>query len=148
MTNPYKAPESDIETEISDPDPRLGWKMFFLFILAIDLLGFYDTYESILDGTVKTVDLVGLFVYPLMVLALFGYAFKKAFFHPLVWKLFFPICLILDTWEIFQIFQDDPEFSRNGIILMLFIATLTPLLLLQYLALYRYGFTHRAPWDK
>jgi hypothetical protein len=147
MSNLYQSPESNIKTDKSNPDRRIGWKMFFLIMLILELLGFYFIYESILDETVKTVDIVALFVYPFMVLALFGYAFKKAFFHQLVWKIFFPISLVVDLWGLFQVFGEDPELN-SGIVAIIVIAVITPIILLQYLVLYRYGFTNRAPWDK
>ncbi len=147
MSNPYKSPESNIKTDKSDSDRRIGWKMFFLLMLILELLGFYFIYESILDGTVKTVDIVSLFVYPFMMLALFGYAFKKVFFKQSMWKIFLPISLVVDLLGLFQVFVDDPELN-NSIVIIITIVVISPIILLQYFVLYRYGFTNRAPWDE
>jgi hypothetical protein len=144
MSNPYESPKSNIKTNKNNPDQRLGWKIFFLFMLSLELIGYYFTYESMLDGTIQTVDIVGFFVYPLMILALFGYAFKKAFFRQIVWKIFFPISLSVDLWMLFSTL-DDPELSNIASIII--VAMIMPILLLQYFVLYLYGFTNRKPWD-
>lgn len=158
MSNPYEPPSSDIKIDESDSDKRLGWKIFFLFMLALNIFGYYGVFLSIAtEGDYSIVDIIGLFIYPFMLLALFGYAFKKSFFKQSVWKIFFPISLITDLVSIFIELSSTGfsinEFSAlgdNGVIIIVLVMGIfmLPILLLEYLALYRYGFTDRAPWKK
>ncbi|MCK5896875.1 MAG: hypothetical protein KAG20_08720 [Cocleimonas sp.] len=148
MTNPYDPPTSNIEVDEPISDRRIGWKIFFLLMLAFELFGFYAVYESILDDSVLISDLVGLFIYPIMLLGLFGYAFKYAFFHQNIWKIFFPISLLMDFWVLLDVFQASPDINTSLLIIVMSIILIVPILILQYLVLYRYAFTDKAPWDK
>ena len=148
MTNPYKPPSSNIKIDENNTDNRIGWKMFFLLMLLLQIASVYLVFNDIMKDDYDYFDILDLFIYPFILLALFGYAFKKAFFQQLVWKIFFTISLIIDALFLFFEFSTTPELTDNLIVISIAFAILTPLFLLQYLALYRYGFTKKEPWDQ
>jgi magnesium-transporting ATPase (P-type) len=148
MMNPYDPPTSDIKVNEVIPDRRIGWKLFFLLMLILELFSFYTVYESYLNDNVLTSDLVGLFNYPFMLLGVFGYAFKKAFFHQYIWKIFFPISLLVDLWILFNTFKESPIISDTTMTLLIVVIIIAPIMILEYLVLYRYAFTNKVPWDK
>lgn len=148
MTNPYKPPSSNIKIDEKNADKRIGWKIFFLFMVTLQIAGVYFLFNDIMKDDYNYVDILGVFIYPFGLLALFGYAFKKIFFQQFVWKIFFPISLIIDGLSLFFEFGSDPELTSNLIAISIVFVILTPLFFLQYLVLYRYGFTKEEPWDQ
>lgn len=141
--NPFEPPRSDIRVDESAGDRRLGWKIFFLVMFLLNIFGYYVTFS---EAEYQIQDILELFVYAFALLALFGYAFKKAFFQQVVWKAFLPISLVTDISSLFSDFDDVLSDTGGAIAIVSMLVIVVPILLLQYLILYRYGYTDREPW--
>ncbi len=160
--NPFEPPRADIRIDESATDKRLGWKVFFLLMLILNIFGFYSVFVG---EAFQLMDILDLLVYLFVLLALFGYAFKKAFFTQGFWKVLLPISLLVDISSLFTdvsdvfqnemgVFVDAPIFYTDldlggiGVItIIIMFVILVPIMLLQYLILYRYGYTDREPWN-
>ena len=142
--NPFEPPRSDIRIDESGGDKRLGWKVFFLVMLLLNTVTSYFLFSG-KEYQVK--EILELFVYAFALLALFGYAFKKAFFQQVVWKVFLPISLVTDIASLFSDIEDVLTDTSGVIAIISMVVIIVPILLLQYLILYRYGYTDREPWD-
>ncbi len=151
MTNPFEPPSSDIKINQQETDKRIGWIIFFLISLTLNIFSFYDIIQNFIKEEAKIDDFLILLVYPLVLLALYGYAFKKAYFNQLIWKILLPITLIIDIIAFIILFTEEENsfnFIDNTLTAIIFLLILSPLIIFQYIALYRYGFTNREPWDK
>ena len=148
MSNPFEPPKADIQIQENIEDNRLGWKMFFLLMLAFEIFGFYDLATRFAIGDYDIADVLGIVVYPLVLIALYGYAFKKAFFHQIVWKILFPVSLLTDAISLYLVITSGDDFANSLALVSVLVVILVPLFVFQYMALYRYGFTRIAPWDK
>jgi len=144
-SNPFEPPRSDIRIDEEDKDKRLGWKIFFGVIFLLSIFSYYFTLVA--EDFLLT-DILYLIVNLFMLMALFGYAFKKAFFQQGVWKVLLPIVFVTDISSTFSDLKDVPLLSEGGVAIIVLVVIIVPISLLQYLALYRYGFTDRAPWHK
>jgi len=154
--NPFEPPRSDIRIDEEDKDKRLGWKIFFWVIFLLSIFGYY--FILVADDFSPITDILYMIFDLFMLMALFGYAFKKAFFQQSVWKVLLPIVLVKDVFSTVSEVMDTSFFQSpfsiwgEGMGMIIAIATVAvvvvPIAFFQYLALYRYGFTDRAPWHK
>ena len=144
-SNPFEPPRSDIRIDEEDKDKRLGWKILFWVIFLLSIFSYYFTLVA--EDFLLT-DILYLIVNLFMLMALFGYAFKKAFFQQGVWKVLLPIVFVTDISSTFSDLKDVPLLSEGGVAIIVLVVIIVSISLLQYLALYRYGFTDRAPWHK
>lgn len=151
MNNPYQSPSSDVTVDEKIEDRRLGWKIFFFIMLALHFFGLSFMVDEYRENAFDPYDIPELLVYPVILLGFFGYAFHKIFFKQGFWRVFFPIAIGVDIFSLWNDFAMDPEVFNStggtvGLIIMMVI--IVPIFLLQYLALYRYGFSTLSPWDK
>lgn len=147
MTNPYQSPSSDIKVEEKIKEGRLGWKIFFFIMLALELLTVFLYLGEFQEGTFELYNIPSLIIYPFIVLGLFGYAFHKRFFKQGFWKILLPNAFVADVYTIWRDFETDPELYSEPYIFGTMMVILLPILFLQYLVLYRYGFSQLSPWD-
>ena len=125
---------------------QVGWKIFFFFILGMDLLG---AYFIILDLAAREKIIQGLLelaTYPLFLTGIYGYAFRKRFFHRKLWQILFPVVLIFD---IIVILMTIYRFAAEGaglLVIAAIHAIVIPLFIFQYIVLYRYSYSKTEPW--
>lgn len=126
--------------------PRsIWWKVFFFIILILEMVSIGEASRNIMIGKDLFMNILELVVYPWVVIAIFGYAFCKRILVRKVWKILFPLAIMTDiTWHYFFFTKPDNQYML--IIILIFYASLSPLIIFQYLALYRYGFSETDPW--
>lgn len=115
------------------------WKIYFWFIAII--------YASILVFEINTGKLNVLrttdFLFSVFgLLALYGYAYKKRFFQPLVWKLYFPFIIVWDIGcTVLTISQTHNQYSvfLNTVSYLLIILFMLPL----YIGLFKYAYRYK-----
>lgn len=149
MNNPYQTPQSDIDLSATLPIARnIVWKIFVWLILFLELFSDLETFV-LSDDAVTILNIIGLPVYLITLLGLFGFAYSKTYLNPLFWKIFFPIVLVMDgisiKQELIPIFQGEKNQLIISIIVIVTISA--PIILLQYYAMYQYAFANRKLWQ-
>ncbi len=144
MSNPYQTPDSDVRVE--ETISKTKWKAFFWILFTLEIVSIVllalDPAESALKLSLE----VG--VYSVILLGIFGYAYNKRFITQSFWK---PILPIAAVYDVYYLFFDEPwsfESPQEMLIsLGVIAAILVPLIILQYVALYRYGFKAAEIWS-
>jgi hypothetical protein len=121
------------------------WKIYFFIILALQLLSFIISFQNLLAGENLIESILEFVVNPWILVAIFGYSFNKKFLIRRVWEMLFPVAIITDFIVFYVVFtgQNSPE-DANMILIGYVI--LSPLIIFQYIALYRYGFSKTERW--
>ncbi|OZG71586.1 hypothetical protein BTA51_20095 [Hahella sp. CCB-MM4] len=145
MTNPYKAPESDVSLGIEEIPNRTGWKVFFWIMLALES---WSMFSMLGDPEETLFNILGEgVVYTLILLGLFGFSHNKKLLSQQFWGYLIPVGIVWDVYTIFG--MDDPGFESQTelyVFLGFIVILLVPLLLLTYLALYKYRFHSPHIW--
>ena len=123
----------------------IWWKIYFFIILALQLHSFVISSQDLLAGEDLIRNILDFVVYPWILVAIFGYSFNKKLLISKVWEVLFPVAIITDIIQIYLFFAE--RNSYEGILIVLIgYAILSPLIVFQYIALYRYGFSKTEPW--
>jgi hypothetical protein len=121
------------------------WKIYFFIILALQLHSFIISSQELLAGENLIRNTIDFVVYPWVLVAIFGYSFNKKLLTRRVWEVLFPIAISTDIIQIYLFFKEQNSYEGAFIVLIGY-AILSPLIILQYIALYRYGFSKIEPW--
>ena len=151
MVNPYQAPKSNIENGIEEePRSKKGWKIYFWIILVLHPLTtaamFFDT-----DDLYTNIDkLIALVIYPIIILAIYGFAYNRRIFSAVFWKIWIFVALISDAYSLSDIFRaEELEFTTDGafyLYIAVILVLVVPLMVFQYICLYNYGFKSLEIW--
>jgi len=121
------------------------WKIYFFIFLTLQLIGFITSIQELLVAKNMIEPLLYFVIYPWVIAAVFGYCFNRKFLARRIWQVIFPAALVTDI-IFFSILFVEQNFIANIIALIMFIITLFPLIILQYVALYRYAYSQTEPW--
>jgi hypothetical protein len=146
MNNPYQPPESDVSNKNDIIKSKLGWKIFFWFILIIELLSvsaaLFDHEENIVELAAETL------LYSAILFGLFGFSYNKKFFIRKFWGYLIPTGLFWDIYTLSTIGWTEIETTEElyfsvGLLIVIGL----PLLILQYTALFKYSFRSPEIWS-
>jgi hypothetical protein len=131
-----------------DPVVRgtIGWKIFFFIILSLQMLSFTDSIQNIIIAKDILISLLDLIIYPLVLVAIFGFSFRKKILHRTVWKILFPVVLLYDVVVIANMFINSDQVFDTLTLAIIYLV-LSPLMVFQYIALYKYAFSKIIPWE-
>jgi hypothetical protein len=113
--NPYKPPSARLggkEQALNSRRPGYLWKLLFWVWLLAQLYSWYGVLDSLNAGIEIhwTWLLADTFIYPVVLLGLYGFAYQKRLFRQTFWKIFFPIFLLVDVslfvWTMMDAQQD------------------------------------------
>lgn len=148
MNEPYSAPESDLIGNAPEPQKR-RWKLFFWLILVLEILSLIDMFSDESAPAYKLI--LECVVYSMVLLGLFGFAYHKRIFVALVWRLVLPLVFFYDLLMLITSdWQEVTELKAvEGmyVVIGLLVIILLPLMLIQYYALFRYGFKSAFIWN-
>ena len=121
------------------------WKIYFFIFLALQLFGFISSTQNLLDAKDVIETLIYFIIYPWVIVAVYGYSFNRKFLKRRVWQVLFPTALVTDI-IFFSILFIEQNILAHIIPLIMVMLTLFPLIIFQYIALYRYGYSKTEPW--
>jgi succinate dehydrogenase/fumarate reductase cytochrome b subunit len=122
-----------------------GWKIFFFIFLALELYSFAVLIQHILNAEKLFESILDLIVDPFVIVALFGFSFEKKIWNRNVWKILFPVAMLSEVIGMVLVYLREPSFvHRIAVIVVVF--AFSPLLIFEYIALYKYAFSKRKPW--
>lgn len=126
------------------------WKIFFFVFFAFQIIAFEQELQSLLSGERLIENISCFVVYPWVLLAIYGYSFNKKFLSRKIWEVLFPVAIITDIAISilgYMAFtgQNDPGTTLLAYVVIYVI--MSPLIYFQYVALYRYGYSHTEPWE-
>lgn len=145
MNTAYQPPESSFNDDNADDAPKKRWKVFFWLVLVLEIFSIISFFT---DAELNIYEAVAEFIfYSFVLLGLFGFAYKKRIFNPMIWKVFIPLLLIYDIYSIATVELGPTEDENEFIILAIFTAAIIiPLMLFQYMALIKYAFKSTSLW--
>jgi hypothetical protein len=131
-----------------DPKVRgtIGWKILFFIILSLQVVSFKDSIHNIINAEKVLTSLLDLLIYSFVLIALFGFSFRKKILNRTIWKILFPVALLFDIIMLASMFNN----SNNGmdaLTLTIILVVFSPLVVFQYIALYKYAFSKIIPWE-
>ncbi len=145
--NPYEAPESNLEPVIQAPRNMLWWKIFFWVFLVIQL----SAAISMLTGyeTLTWQDPIDIVIYGFVCAGIFGFVYQKKILVPFAWRILIAITLLWDSFYLGTEFYDLLVTEEDArVIFAIILIVFSPLLFLQYLALYKYAFQSAYLWQE
>jgi hypothetical protein len=145
MTNPYKAPESEVGSGIPQIHSKAAWKGFFWVILVFEVLSLIASfYVPIISWFALIAEII---IYGLILTGLFGFAYNKKILYKNLWGYLIPSGIFFDVYSIFS--EDFGELSNDlelYFVIGLIVVFALPLMFFQYLALYKYRFKSDSIW--
>ena len=121
------------------------WKIYFFIILALQIHSFIISFQDLLVGKDLIRNIIDFVVYPWVLVAIFGYSFNKRILIRRVWEVLFLVVITADIIQIYLFIKEQNNYEGTFIVLMGY-AIILPLIILQYIALYRYAFSKTEPW--
>ena len=142
MGDPYKTPQSDIQ--LNEPTPKLWWKVFFWFILILDVM---VVILLVRDPSETATDIAShLGISSVILLGVFGYSHNKQIFTKKFWPWIIPVGIVNDLYGFYE-FEWTYNTAEKQFIAFAFIVIVVILpMYFQYLALYRYGLKSKEIW--
>ena len=142
MTDPYRAPEADLLDEAAPS--KVWWKVFFWLLLILEALSITayinDPAESVFEM------LLEIAIYSAILVGMFGFAYDKKILSQGIWKIVLPIGLAYDIYVLIDIVgSSSPQTLYLTTVSMVVIVF--PVMLFQYIALYKYGFKSTDIWN-
>lgn len=121
------------------------WKIYFFIILALQLISFTYSFQNIAAGEELIQSISDIVIYPFILAAIFGYSFNKKILIRKIWQILFPVAIFADLVFFCMMFAED-DYSGGAIMTVIILLFIAPLIVFQYIALYRYGFAKTEPW--
>ncbi len=121
------------------------WKIYFFIFLALQLMSFIISFQDIFAGEDLIASILDIIIGPVVLVAIFGYSFNKKILVRRIWKVLFPVAIISDIiafYIAFKVLNNPEEIIAMVVVFIIFL----PLIIFQYIALYRYGFSKTEPW--
>lgn len=144
--NPYSAPESNLEPAVHAPRKMLWWKIFCWVFVLIQLSAAISMAADYEELTWQ--DPVDIFIYGFVCTGIYGFAYQKKILIPLAWRALIVITLLWDSIYLGTEFYDLLVTEDEGrVIFVIILIVFSPLLFLQYLALYKYAFQSAHLWQ-
>ncbi len=145
INNPYSAPEANLEPVIQAPRKMRWWKIFFWVFLLCQLWAAISAATDYEELTWQ--DPIDLVIYGFVCAGIFGFAYQKKIFTPLVWRALIVITLLWETifigTEVYDLLITEED---AWIFLVIVLVVFSPLIFLQYLALYKFAFQSSHLW--
>lgn len=152
MDNPYQAPKSNIENGIVEPKSKTAWKVYFWIIILLYPLLTISLLMGPEAADTTAIDLIiTFFIYPIVLLGIFGFAYDKRFFTARFWKIWIVVSIASDIYTESDIFEMELDITSDWelyVYIALFVLIVLPLIIFQYLALYNYTFKSPEIWSK
>lgn len=151
--NPYQTPKAPLETPVSEaPKIHVLWKVFFFFILFIQLFSWYSSFNDLIGEQEDLLaSIADLTIYPFLLLGLYGYVYQKCVFNQRFWQVLFPVSLCIELYLIgvalIEVFQEDAGLL-GPLIIMIVMLILVPVIYFHFLAIYRYAYNDVFPWQQ
>ena len=124
--------------------PGKRWKIFFWFLFGMEVLSLS---MMVLDRDPVVEIISEVIVYSLVLLGVFGYAYSRRLLNRLVWKSIIPVALIYDAYGLASVDYSGIETAWELVFLLTFVAiTLGPILIMQYITLFRYAYRSTRLW--
>lgn len=133
----------------------MWWKIYFVVVLLLQIWAYSDGLPDNGIGIFKDLDFLFTIV---MLMGLFGYAFKKRFLAQSFWKIWIFVIVVWDFLYGFYIInydmKNDPEIielmSHNllAVIAVIIALIIIAFILPSYIAVYLYGFRSNDIWDR
>jgi hypothetical protein len=144
LNNPYVAPTSDLGAE-KHLAPKTLWKIFFWVLLVLEVLSLLmllmDPSESLLIILFDTV------IYSFILLGLFGFSYNRKIINRIIWAYVIPIGIVFDLYNVFSLGLEFETTDELYVVLGLAVAISLPLMIFQYLALFKYSFRSPEIWQ-
>lgn len=135
MNNPYTAPEADLSLG-EDNRRKVGWKIFFIFMLPLEIWSQYDAFTVNEYGDSIGWRILSLLVYTNFMVGLFGLAFNKKILSAKYWLSFLPVFILFDFFDLIPWLLDKPvDLTLSVVILVI----LLPLVFFSWYSIYKYG---------
>lgn len=136
MENPYRAPEAPLETGNPAYAPGVGWKIFFFFLLPIEIWSYYDQFTEEVPNNPLWWLCISAVIYTIYLTGLFGLAFAKKIGTSGFWIKFLPVMICADIYEFYDVFTT-AELETPELISVLLVVV--PLMMLIWWSVYKYS---------
>lgn len=145
MTNPYKPPISDVSDGNKDTRSKKKWKLFFWIILVLEVLSITSMF---IDPAEQWFDILGeVLIYSVILTGLFGFSYDKKIFTRKLWGYIIPVGIIYDIYIISTTRWEDMGTTEELYFVIGFMIVVgLPIIIFQYLALYKYCFRSAEIW--
>jgi hypothetical protein len=142
MNDPYRTPQSDVE--VNQPVSKTKWKVFFWIILLLEIISIVF---MIIDPEESTLEVVAeLIIYPIIIVGIFGFAYGRRIFSTQLWISMIPIGLSYDVYGFLKLDWTFGSTEEMYFTVGLVAVIIFPLMIIQYLALYKYSFKSPEIW--
>lgn len=147
--NPYEPPKAEITTTVSTASSKKGWKVYFWIFLFLEILSTIDIITPPIEEEFITRRVLGIFIYVFVLVGVGGFAYNKPFLSKFFWQCFLPLVII---WDLFYIYQEiipllEFEMTFEIYFLIPLSMVILILMLIQYYALYSYGYNNDPLWE-
>ena len=145
-SNPYQSPDSKIYLKQNKKQSKNIWKAFFVVSTLLYIISLFFLIELIIDDPLVTI--IELIIDTAVLLGIFGFAFDKKIAFKGVWIVLLISALGIESYDYIE--NGFLVSDADGLFLYFFIFSLLILVisLLQYLAVYLYGFKSEDIWSK
>ncbi len=147
MANPYSPPKSQLIDHKTAQVIKPGkfWKVYLWSMVVLQVLFIIGEF---LDPTMtKKALAIDITIYSTTLLGIFGFVYQKKIFTQMFWLVWFPVLCSYDLFTIFRDLVYDADEIKTPVMILITIAIISPLLFIQYLALYNYVFKSGSLWN-
>ncbi len=122
------------------------WKVYFFVFLLLSLLNYIEIFQDMLTGKNIIYGIIDFIISPFVLVGVFGYAFNRKILNRKLWKIVLPVSIICDLIGIHRMIYESLGDKIPIAVLVIGFIILTPLLIFQYIALYKYAYSDIEPW--
>ena len=147
MESPYKPPDAEVIDESTSVKAKGGWKFLFWLIAALEVISVLFMITAP-EGSTLLETIVEVVIYGAILTALYGYAYDRKFFVQAIWGYLIPIGITWDVFSIVDAFDGEVVSADELYILIITLVVVAPLVVFQYMAIFRYRYRSPEIWRK
>ena len=145
MTSPYDTPTSDVSSNHETNNSKKLWKVFFWIILSLETVTIIG---MMFDPEEDWIDVISeLIIYSLIITGLFGFSYNKKILYRKLWIFIIPVGILYDIYTLSTYeWRNISSMMELYIIAGSIILITLPILIFQYMALYKYCYKSPKIW--